>query len=340
MDGDVASTGADKVNFDEICPICGKKKDKKDTKNPCNKKAKLNLCPAKDEDCNNNKKQTVHGKEEIVRRGCSGNNCGSHGKGTILGKNIMSGSTWVPGVNAKTGANARLFKKQKDQHYLHTGDGSIEAHHLICSASMDERWIKICEMTGYNINCRLNGVFLPAEIKLACHTGLQRHKGNHSLGYGDGINYVEAVKMGLGDIISSIKRNKKKPPCNEDTTKQIVDRLNNLSNTTLANVQAFTWTIAWDSLTYQKGTPLGQIGCANSKKGEIEEKREYLQKKLETELASRGLNFTKVQSFDDMEKLKDAQEKAIEPAKCKLNRNHDKDFSKIRSVGYILEIGH
>lgn len=274
----MAEDKADKINFDEICPICGKKKDE-DPKNPCNKKADLNLCPAEDTQCHNNAEKTIDGENKIIRKGCTGKNNGSQGVGTVLGKNILSGSTWAPGVNAKATAGAKLFKKQKDKHYLYTNEGSIEAHHLICSAAMDDRWIKICEMTGYNINCRLNGVFLPADILLACHTGLQRHKGNHNLGYAGGMCYVEMVKMGLKTIISSFRRNKNKKPCTKDTTDQTVNKLNSFSKNILTHVAMFSWTIAWDSLNYNKNIPMGLIGCANSQKGEIDEKKEYLQKK-------------------------------------------------------------
>ncbi len=328
--------GAKTSKYDDICPICGK--NRKDN-SYCRKEAELNLCPAKDEHCHNNHKKTIDGKEEIARKGCSSSNSGSKGNGIRLGYNILSGSDWAPGINAKEGAPVKLFKKRKYQHYLYTGSGSIEAHHLICSATMDDRWTKICEMTGYNINCRKNGVFFPADIQLACHTGLQRHRGNHNLGYGGiGMTYVDTIKNELEKILSSINDNETKP-CDEYTTEDIVYELNELSNRIFKNIASFTWTIAWDSLTYNKDIPLGVIGCANSKNGEIDEKREYLQKTLRTELDSRNLDFNNIQ-FDDMQKLKEAKEDVLNTAKCDFDRNHQNTFSDIKSIGYILTIGH
>ncbi len=50
--------GAKTSKYDDICPICGKNRQE----NPdCRKKAKLNLCPAKDEQCHNNHKKTIDG---------------------------------------------------------------------------------------------------------------------------------------------------------------------------------------------------------------------------------------------------------------------------------------
>lgn len=262
-------------------------------------------------------------------------------------------------ASGKTEENGVMY--QYGPHPLYIGGGSIEAHHLICSEAMNtEDWRGFCKMTGYNINCWKNGVFLPSELPLACAAKVPLHKGGHSQGYGGvGTSYVDQVKKILERISKDANTNElcKKP----ESLKGLIDQLNTASKEIYINIENFIWTITWDGFDYQPGNP---IGCANqtsiqdkqgtrrvknedgptkTKKFEYSEAMEKMQGSLEMAKSKRESIAKRISTIEDIEKEQESMNKYFDKLKknknivCPYGRVHN-EIQKI-SKPYNLKLG-
>ena len=203
------------------CPLCGKPWDK----NHEDKTKKI--CP--------NEKKCGRQMD------CGGTNIGS---GSKLDTRIANASD----------------KKTKE---LELTRGKLQAHHLVCSEALNDekgRWARICQLTGYNINCYKNGVRLPSELEQACGARVPLHKGGHAAGFGGDAseNYPEAVKDKVDNLLDACRNTS---ICSDPKElKKIVEKLNTISEEIFNKIKDFKWTITWDGFDYQDGNP---IGCSN-----------------------------------------------------------------------------
>ena len=174
---------------------------------------------------------------------------------TEPGTNIGNGQTL-----AKALMKEFYGKKPANSHPLSSGKRArcAQAHHLICSESMDDdEWGMICSVFGYDVNCKENGIMLPADMRVACELKIPLHKGDHSSTSTHiiGLNYVDAVK-GLIDSVK--KKAKRKGYCEPEEYKTLMADLNSKSKLIWQNVKSFAWTISSDGRDYVSGG----IGCA------------------------------------------------------------------------------
>ena len=140
-----------------------------------------------------------------------------------------------------------------------------EGHHLITVEAVEEKdWKKIFDAFGYNINCPQNGVMLPADMWVACHFGVPRHKGSHKSTFGDLVDgiektYVESVKDKLEE-----KREKIIEQCKENDIKGFHSGMRKISQSIFKKIIGFKWSIAADSFDYPKSgvatSALGALG--------------------------------------------------------------------------------
>jgi uncharacterized Zn-binding protein involved in type VI secretion len=159
------------------------------------------------------------------------------------------------GTNVGSGQKLRENIISKiENHKWYTGGGSLEAHHLICSESMDDDdWSEYCAKFGYNINRKNNGVMLPNEMALACQLHAPLHRGNHAKGKAGSDSYPKRIKKELESIARDIKSG---TYCNNPDG--LTSKLDNLSKTILDKVDKFRWTITSDGKDYKAGN----CGCA------------------------------------------------------------------------------
>lgn len=152
------------------------------------------------------------------------------------------------------------------------GDGAcVQAHHLICSESMNNNvWARICSSFGYNINCKENGVFLPADMRVACQLHIPLHRGNHSetqTGIKK-VNYVEAVRAKIEPVREDAMQGLY---CQAE--EKIFSHLNRISKKIWGNVQKFKWTLTYDGFDYDDGGKgcFGERGLRRKKEKERNE---------------------------------------------------------------------
>ena len=222
----------------DYCPLCRKGWEDKDDEGKNHKDKIKNEweCPNKKSSC-----------------GAAANGCGrgtNEGNGGKLDTHIEFAS-----------------KCEKKDHPLAYNGRNLQAHHLICSEAMNDDeglWVRICQLTGYNINCYKNGVRLPFQLRQACGAKVPLHRGGHGAGYGgkndedESFIYPEAVIAEIEDILQYYSKIKacEKPKKLEE----LVDKLNQKSNKIFKKIKKFEWTITWDGFDYQNGNP---IGCSN-----------------------------------------------------------------------------
>jgi hypothetical protein len=127
-----------------------------------------------------------------------------------------------------------------------------QAHHLICSESMDDdQWGLICSNFGYNINCKENGIFLPADMRIACQLYIPLHRGNHAATETDeNTNYVGAVLNKIRPI-KTAAINAEKEYCKPEN--DIISDLNAVSKEIWGLIKGFTWTLSYDGKDYLGG---------------------------------------------------------------------------------------
>lgn len=251
-----------------------------------------------------------------------------------------------------------LRAQKTNLHPLAKG-GGIQAHHLICSEAMaTAEWKELAKLTGYNVNCRLNGVYLPSGLPLACTAKVPLHKGGHSAGFGGEIlggeylNYPKRVKDEIGKIINDIRKEK---PCTNpqesiDIAKNIVEDLNKASEKIFNNVDKFVWTITWDGFDYMTGNP---IGCGNQryitdKQGTRRKKKKpvkykdfkNVQQKFLDQQALRieEIEKKRIQTVDEFHEMLENEE--YKEIRCDCGRDHEKIQNKLKISGkYTLKLG-
>jgi hypothetical protein len=143
------------------------------------------------------------------------------------------------------------------------GMGSCaQAHHLICCEAMDtDEWGVVCSNFGYNINCKENGVLLPADMRIACQLKVPLHRGNHSATETtENVKYVVAVTNKIEGIVRDAF---KKKYCEKE--KEIISELKAVSDEIWAHVKAITWTLTYDGYDYLGG-PRGCLGETSLRK--------------------------------------------------------------------------
>jgi len=145
--------------------------------------------------------------------------------------------------------------KNIEDHRWYTQSNALQAHHLICSESMnDTKWSTYCEDFGYNINHQKNGVMLPYFMELACQLHVPIHRSNHSAGRAEGATYPKKIKRNLRKMAADIKTG---VYC--DNPKALIDKLNRYSLRVLKKIDSFHWTITADGTDYK----MGNKGCAS-----------------------------------------------------------------------------
>jgi len=172
---------------------------------------------------------------------------GNHvGNGGTLGGNIME-KKYKPG---KSAMNHPLSVPEVFGEY-----DIAQAHHLICSETMkkDKDWANICASFGYDINHKHNGIFLPADMRVACQLNIPLHRGNHDVTEtGEGMTYVDGVK----NMVQPVKDLALQGDfCKAEH--EIIPMLNEISGDIWELVKEFTWTLTYDGKHYQAGG----IGC-------------------------------------------------------------------------------
>ena len=142
---------------------------------------------------------------------------------------------------------------------------SLQAHHLIVSASMNRFTIKdMCIENDYDINCHENGVMLPYYMDLACHLSVPLHRGPHSAGKSDMkyrntyLNYPRAIEGLLAVLKRQVDQGKL---CNAPVPKEeFIASMNDISIEILDKIKAWKWTISSDGKDYKQNSP---TGCSN-----------------------------------------------------------------------------
>jgi len=155
-----------------------------------------------------------------------------------------------PGTSLGSGQTLRkdIISNIKN-HVWYTGSRSLQAHHLICSESMDDDdWHEYCRLFGYDINNKNNGVMLPNTLALACQLHVALHRGNHSAGSAGSTPYPAKIKNDLNEIKSDIKSGNY---CSNPDA--LIEDLNEYSEFILGEVDSFSWTITSDGLDYKAG---------------------------------------------------------------------------------------
>lgn len=141
------------------------------------------------------------------------------------------------------------------QHPWYTGSGSLQAHHVTCSETMNnEDWKQYCREFGYDINRELNGVMLPNPMSLACHLGVPLHRGGHS---NTNPNYPEYVSSELTNVVTEIESGKY---CGPDGCERLRDRLDKLSTKLCTKIGTFKLRLTYDGADYD---PTSDRGCGN-----------------------------------------------------------------------------
>jgi hypothetical protein len=204
--------------------------------------------------CKKKGKEVIH-NQEITEPG-------THiGNGGILGANIMEYRYKMPGKTAQD--HPLSIPTSKRPKYC-----VAQAHHLICSETMRKGrdWPKICKNYGYDINHSKNGIFLPSDMRIACHEEIPLHKGGHSatVTEEEGINYVNRVKQMVEPIKAKAKKEKYCDPKNGN----IIEDLNDVSCDIRYFCLEFVWTLTDGGHDFMPGGP----GCRNEKT--IPKKRE------------------------------------------------------------------
>lgn len=231
--------------------------------------------------------------------------------------------------------NVRI--QPRDCHPLYV-NGNIQAHHLICSEAMNnQQWRELCKITGYNINCRLNGIYMTSLASLACYLGIQRHRGPHDLGRGqdnEGIwkSYVGAVMAKINEVADSFEAE----DCKEKSIKKFMNEMNNISKEICGKLTAFSWSIAWDGYGYNPAIR-PHIGCANVEK--VGDKRKVLKSVVKDLVDWENL------TPNDMLKILDLPEDARKQLACtpEKKKEHKKEFKEVKKrvrEKYKFKVGY
>ena len=91
------------------------------------------------------------------------------------GTHIRNSTTLYAGIKESTG------KAYPEEHRWYTGPWSLEVHHCIDVHSVTTMG-KLFRAFHYDINEAHNTAVMPADMQLACHLAVPRHKGEHGAG--------------------------------------------------------------------------------------------------------------------------------------------------------------
>lgn len=188
---------------------------------------------------------------------------GDHvGNGGTLGQRIMA-DKYKPGKSAKD--HPLSIPKRKGYSYA-------QAHHLICSEVLTvDGWEEVCSVFGYDINCIENGVFFPADMRVACELEIPLHRGNHSETETDEtpdyVGFVSGLVLPLLDAALGGEFCKK--------GKDIVKEMNDASKELWQHIKNFDLLLTYDGLDYESGGK----GCCKSRS--LPTKRENKEKAKE-----------------------------------------------------------
>lgn len=245
-----------------------------------------------------------------VTRGCS------RGNSAVLGRSMQD-------------PNKHPWSKLK-------GGDTIAAHHLIPSNLVDDAdkkniWAELCRIYGYDINCKENGVYLPATLPFACHLAVPLHFGSHGSGFTDEFNenekktikYEERINLDLDRISKNytIEDN----ACPEETEGGLIGEMNDLSKMIFDKLKDFTWTITYDAIHYKNES---LIGCGNkSTIAEKQEKIDEARKDMGNKTEVNGFRLYKKNIQNIREVRDDMLRNCIEPCSC--GRAHSTKYSKI-----------
>ena len=149
---------------------------------------------------------------------------------------------------------------------------SLQAHHLIVSASMNDVDIKdMCLEYDYDINSHKNGVMLPYYKDLACLLFLPVHNTNHEGGETDKkdsksipssyLNYPRAVLEKLKGLRRLVKKGHICTDKNPEN--KFHEKIDNISKGILRKINDEKWTITGAGKYYQKKSDESNIGCKN-----------------------------------------------------------------------------
>jgi hypothetical protein len=188
------------------------------------------------------------------------------------------------GDGSKLGDNMWTDKKQHPWYLSEANNigkhGGIEAHHLLSSeifsgtakrstgssASQGERdaeqldtdlWEAICHATGYNVNRRENGIFLPRIMALACHLKVPLHFGPH--GAIRQPHYPSEVYKLADSALQKLLNGEFCP----NAAHGLIEYLDTQSRLASRKISGFHWLLTVDGMHYN---PSSRIGCANAAK--------------------------------------------------------------------------
>jgi len=213
------------------------------------------------------------------------------GNSTTLSNRIMTQVALTEKAKNPSYAIPKYKEKVKTKnHPWYVKKGSLQAHHIICSETVDsDRWKDYFDMCGYDINCKENGVMLPNLPSLACQLAVPLHRSNHNDGEaeidGKSLSYVRAVKRLLLEIEKQIRKNKFCSSPNKIKTK-----LEDTSHRILGYLAKFEWTLTYDGRDYD------DISTAKGCSG-LESISKYVEKEERCESRSHGYAVDKTRSL-------------------------------------------
>lgn len=163
----------------------------------------------------------------------------------VRGSNIGNGGT----------LQSNIWPEGIDKHPWYTEGGSLEAHHILVSESVNNNdWKVFCKEFGYNINRRENGVQLPSIIYLACQLGVPLHRGPHGHTRPRYDRYVFGKMREVSDEIEGGDY------CTPTGCADLRKRLDLLSQEILDEIASFDRPISFEGKQYD---PSLKTGCCN-----------------------------------------------------------------------------
>ncbi len=275
--------------------------------------------------CNKDWKATGHDKKATKQ-------CPNEKACKITKENGCGGTTNIGNGGKLEARIAFASDLPKKDHPMALRGGNLQAHHLVCSEALNDekgKWARICQLTGYNINCYKNGVRLPSELEQACGARVPLHKGGHAAGFGGDASssYPKAVMDKVDKLLKACRNSS---ICSDPKElKKIVEKLNTISEGIFNKIKDFKWTITWDGFDYQDGNPIGcsNVNTISAKRGKKE--AEY-SKEQHDELAENREKIKKItgeiNTIDDNKEIEKPDKiKQIEEKR----KEQDKLFEKI-----------
>ena len=207
---------------------------------------------------------------------------------------------------------------------------------LINDSDDDDIWSILCDIYGYDINKKENGVYLPGTLAFACHLRVPLHFSNHGSGFGGyevdpddpngkkTITYNKRLEVELNRIRSAYDVDEDET-CPKEFEDQFVTDMDKLSKTTFDGVESYEWTITYDAVNYK---PESTIGCANQSK--ISEKQDLVYaRRDEMEAAAKKSGAGIVLTEDDIKYIRAAREDMLNNHLPACTCDHSKQYPGI-----------